>query len=116
MSVFLLNFLSYCRYVSFQDKVYLGFRFSNLHDFIRPFGLDRVRSSIGSGVSFQVGFWDEPDFGVSLQLRPDFESGSWAESRDFGVNLGGPLLDRRLGSVSYTHLRAHETDSYLVCR
>ena len=21
-----------------------------------------------------------------------------------------------LGSVSYTHLRAHETDSYLVCR
>jgi len=49
--------------------------------------LDRVRSSIGSGVSFQVGFWDEPDFGVSLQLRPDFESGYWAESRDFGVNL-----------------------------
>src|SRR5664279_5638207 len=23
---------------------------------------------------------------------------------------------RELGSVSYTHLRAHETDSYLVCR
>src|SRR5680860_1757343 len=22
----------------------------------------------------------------------------------------------RIGSVSYTHLRAHETDSYLVCR
>src|SRR5680860_1454029 len=24
--------------------------------------------------------------------------------------------DGRIGSVSYTHLRAHETDSYLVCR
>src|SRR5680860_1608505 len=31
-----------------------------------------------------------------------------------------PVLDYRLvsswGAVSYTHLRAHETDSYLVCR
>src|SRR5664279_5640884 len=26
------------------------------------------------------------------------------------------LLGRWFGSVSYTHLRAHETDSYLVCR
>src|SRR5665647_3672242 len=26
------------------------------------------------------------------------------------------LRNRALGSVSYTHLRAHETDSYLVCR
>src|SRR5680860_711477 len=25
-------------------------------------------------------------------------------------------LGRRSGPVSYTHLRAHETDSYLVCR
>ena len=25
-------------------------------------------------------------------------------------NMGGPM------AVSYTHLRAHETDSYLVCR
>src|SRR5665647_3343511 len=25
-------------------------------------------------------------------------------------------LVRALGTVSYTHLRAHETDSYLVCR
>src|SRR5664279_6383664 len=36
--------------------------------------------------------------------------GSW--------DLVGPLLARRTGikAVSYTHLRAHETDSYLVCR
>ena len=28
-----------------------------------------------------------------------------------------PLAGARIaGSVSYTHLRAHETDSYLVCR
>src|SRR5664279_4938199 len=26
------------------------------------------------------------------------------------------VLDRRVQAVSYTHLRAHETDSYLVCR
>ena len=27
-----------------------------------------------------------------------------------------PLLPVKLAPVSYTHLRAHETDSYLVCR
>src|SRR5665647_49908 len=26
------------------------------------------------------------------------------------------VLNQRLNPVSYTHLRAHETDSYLVCR
>ena len=26
------------------------------------------------------------------------------------------MLLRKLNAVSYTHLRAHETDSYLVCR
>src|SRR5665647_3832533 len=26
------------------------------------------------------------------------------------------VLDNGTGTVSYTHLRAHETDSYLVCR
>src|SRR5680860_1108395 len=29
---------------------------------------------------------------------------------------GKHLLAHSLGPVSYTHLRAHETDSYLVCR
>src|SRR5665647_3569301 len=29
---------------------------------------------------------------------------------------GGRRLGHRLRPVSYTHLRAHETDSYLVCR
>src|SRR5665647_1659266 len=27
-----------------------------------------------------------------------------------------PMLQETLKAVSYTHLRAHETDSYLVCR
>src|SRR5680860_1379731 len=37
-----------------------------------------------------------------------------------GLVVGEPLVDRVLlivlVPVSYTHLRAHETDSYLVCR
>src|SRR5680860_1668746 len=28
----------------------------------------------------------------------------------------GPSLAQDIAPVSYTHLRAHETDSYLVCR
>src|SRR5665647_3658534 len=31
-------------------------------------------------------------------------------------SIGPPSLYRSQGPVSYTHLRAHETDSYLVCR
>src|SRR5664279_2754157 len=30
------------------------------------------------------------------------------------ASVFGPYVNR--GTVSYTHLRAHETDSYLVCR
>src|SRR5665647_1470779 len=40
------------------------------------------------------GAGQHPDYG--LQVSPGFSHGS--------------------GTVSYTHLRAHETDSYLVCR
>src|SRR5665647_1041463 len=32
------------------------------------------------------------------------------------IFIGSDLSFRFSGSVSYTHLRAHETDSYLVCR
>ena len=31
-------------------------------------------------------------------------------------NIAYELFASRLKAVSYTHLRAHETDSYLVCR
>ena len=33
------------------------------------------------------------------------------------LNLSGPItVNVWYNAVSYTHLRAHETDSYLVCR
>src|SRR5665647_1680913 len=37
----------------------------------------------------------------------------WILDQHFFTNIEG--LSRRSRSVSYTHLRAHETDSYLVC-
>src|SRR5665647_781476 len=60
-----------------------------------------------------------------LELEAD--AGWWAEHRElvFSLAAGALLLGGWLGglagapyavSVSYTHLRAHETDSYLVCR
>ena len=33
-----------------------------------------------------------------------------------GRAIGGVLDGMAAGAVSYTHLRAHETDSHLVCR
>ena len=37
---------------------------------------------------------------------------------DLGTTYGDRLrlIGKRVVAVSYTHLRAHETDSYLVCR
>src|SRR5665647_1553141 len=43
--------------------------------------------------------------------KPRLRKLVWVERRE------APLRDRkRRGHASYTHLRAHETDSYLVCR
>src|SRR5665647_196080 len=44
---------------------------------------------------------------VSKEIRVRVESSK---------NRFTTVLPRRVGTVSYTHLRAHETDSYLVCR
>ena len=38
------------------------------------------------------------------------------EAAEHGQTRGTCFFARRLEAVSYTHLRAHETDSYLVCR
>ena len=35
---------------------------------------------------------------------------------NFMVEIGGEIVVNGVSAVSYTHLRAHETDSYLVCR
>src|SRR5664279_4894394 len=39
-----------------------------------------------------------------------------AQTRQQGLSLGDCVCLTVAASVSYTHLRAHETDSYLVCR
>src|SRR5680860_1535186 len=50
-------------------------------------------------------------FGI---LSPGNRRPSWSPSRT--GRLHAVLPPNRSISVSYTHLRAHETDSYLVCR
>src|SRR5665647_2968734 len=67
----------------------LGVSYDTLHRWIREFKTDPQNSFRGSG-----------------HLRPDEE-----EIR----RLKKENQDLR-EAVSYTHLRAHETDSYLVCR
>src|SRR5680860_1013715 len=37
-------------------------------------------------------------------------------SANIDIKTAGPLFCGGITAVSYTHLRAHETDSYLVCR
>src|SRR5665647_3085282 len=60
-------------------------------------------------------------FAQEVQLTPD----EWMAGIQFLTDVGKMcdekrpefiLLSDTLGPVSYTHLRAHETDSYLVCR
>ena len=53
--------------------------------------------------------FEELDY--SQALESSTEAQKWLEKhgRRFGQFINGK-------SVSYTHLRAHETDSYLVCR
>src|SRR5665647_2866592 len=60
-----------------------------------------------------VGSTCEPDTAVSTPARMTstmVRPNDWARTSDWAV------LRRLIEAVSYTHLRAHETDSYLVCR
>src|SRR5665647_230700 len=52
-----------------------------------------------------AGYWY-----VNLVLK------SGAKPSVLEVAINGAILGAVVGPVSYTHLRAHETDSYLVCR
>lgn len=95
----MLNFLSGCPFVSFQDKVYLGF-LDKLHDFLRPLGWIGAKSSIGFWGQFRVGSGLSPglvltgsseDFGLILGWVPSIRG------LDCGLNSERPLLDHRLG-------------------
>src|SRR5664279_1824160 len=44
------------------------------------------------------------------------DAGGTAGFSGMVINVAVELAVRSIVSVSYTHLRAHETDSYLVCR
>ena len=50
------------------------------------------------------------DAGGSVRARLVTDADGFAEATDL------PAPDAAYSPVSYTHLRAHETDSYLVCR
>ena len=62
----------------------------------------------------------------SFGIRPGAENGSFVQTFNIvdGIELGkhnemviaGDSLSLSLDSVSYTHLRAHETSLHLVCR
>src|SRR5665647_2228513 len=56
--------------------------------------------------------------GDNPAARSDFQDGAWRQGRCTLCDIRGVRLEnqRHHIAVSYTHLRAHETDSYLVCR
>src|SRR5680860_1665892 len=60
---------------------------------------------------FAAGYAHRVDHGLAGLARVDDVVDHGVAGGDVGVDL---LADRV--PVSYTHLRAHETDSYLVCR
>src|SRR5664279_6400699 len=69
-------------------------------------------------INFRVS--GDPEVGVAEHWRRTYLSSPAPLALSVGCGFGGFERDAfRMGlaeSVSYTHLRAHETDSYLVCR
>src|SRR5680860_251772 len=65
---------------------------------------------------FREGFSEGDGRYSVIRKSPHCQFGHYCDSQI----MGNEALDRLHGpcliSVSYTHLRAHETDSYLVCR
>ena len=63
----------------------------------------------------------ENEYNLAQLFMTDSEKTIWQESYDSdnGIYRCNVKSEKKLSSydaVSYTHLRAHETDSYLVCR
>src|SRR5665647_3690453 len=58
--------------------------------------------------------WSPSSSSESSTPSPSPEEGRcWSTNVEGATHRSSPST---LGAVSYTHLRAHETDSYLVCR
>src|SRR5664279_559808 len=51
--------------------------------------------------------------GVVVMVLANVQFDCWRKARSSSIATGS---DTQHDPVSYTHLRAHETDSYLVCR
>src|SRR5664279_280875 len=81
-------------------------RFSN-----RPFGVKRFQTIHHCNVDVAHGL--VLLFGIGTGALP-----SWDSKTGWNNLYRGLAVRRTAGpsAVSYTHLRAHETDSYLVCR
>src|SRR5680860_843181 len=91
---------------------------------VKAYGLSSGHSIIQSpkgGILFRAALFSERRDSRALQLLARW---IWCASRDVGYRQAERTSIResalqeaqRYGPVSYTHLRAHETDSYLVCR
>src|SRR5664279_4874635 len=76
--------------------------------------LAAIRDSGGEPFDFQVVHHND---GASRLLKLPSTGLLWRRLSAGGNLLCQPaVIERLLDAVSYTHLRAHETDSYLVCR
>src|SRR5664279_6068458 len=99
-----------------------GFAGSLLALVARRLGLSVLLLEKGSHPRFAIGESTSPLANLLLEelatryalprLLPFAKWGPWRRAYP-EVSCG---LKRGFSSVSYTHLRAHETDSYLVCR
>eukprot|EP00971_Amphidinium_carterae_P109346 2165162-Amphidinium_carterae.1 len=68
-----------------------------------------------AGQIFRGGFLVPPEEAQVLtdRARSTVETGPWVPFRDEDLKVGGLLRHATFQSVSYTHLRAHETEADL---
>ena len=74
---------------------------------------DTVYNTTGSTIGLVTGLNYTGTDITSLDTTIDFASG---DSYEIYNSYRDSLIPPAVVAVSYTHLRAHETDSYLVCR
>src|SRR5680860_1196363 len=81
----------------------------------------QVQDVMDSGVLMRYGFdgmrngnWKAVELEKALAQRMQVKHAQLVSSGTSALTVA--LVSAGIGAVSYTHLRAHETDSYLVCR
>src|SRR5665647_739294 len=109
--------------IAFRNKTFFLILFIPLFVFVSLSLVDGTNAEAGKiKIGLVQNYAYAPEITGSVKAAGQLVAVTWVQNEKEGIRLlkehkiDGVLTENEKAPVSYTHLRAHETDSYLVCR